>query len=237
MLLSIIITASFISSHPKIIFIKEVIESLNYIKNINLVNENKTNVILSHDYNNNPKYNEYFKNLRNYVNKYNEENDFYHLTILKRDTHGHLTGNIRNAINNCFSKYLLILQHDLPFCKEFNIKTIIDDSEKNDNLKYIRFNSRKNIKRGWDADEYNFFNNHNIKGVSGNNYISTLAWSDRNHLVKRDYYINTVLPICPDGGYMETFLNPLNNPKTHKIYGTYIYGLYYESQYIIHKRA
>ena len=61
MSLSIIITASYIKSHPSIVFIKNVIESLKYI------NIDNVPIILAHDYGIELAYLEYINNLKEYI--------------------------------------------------------------------------------------------------------------------------------------------------------------------------
>lgn len=225
---TIIITASYIKSHPETIIITKVINSLNHIK----TDHTNVNVILAHDYNSHPDYEKYFIYLDTFVQNFNKTQNKYNLIIVKRNNHGGLTGNIRNAMKYVNTKYILMMQHDLPFCKNVNIDTIIDDMNSCDDLKHVRFNKRRNIKAGWDVDKDNFFNKHNIK--IKNNYMSTLCWSDTNHLSRTDYYNDIVLSYCKDGDYMENTLNKMNTIATHKTFGTYIFGKFIDTRCIEH---
>ena len=166
--LTIIITANFIPSHPKIKLIQETIESLQLI---NMPHD--TEIILAHDYNNHINYIKYFEKLNEYIKSYSN------IKIIKRKDHGHLTGNIRNALQYVNSKYILVIQHDLSFITMFDIQKVIYDMEENDNIKYVRFNKRKNIKTSWDA-----LNNLFGLQVKQENYTYTRTpcWSDNNHL-------------------------------------------------------
>ncbi|GAJ02859.1 unnamed protein product, partial [marine sediment metagenome] len=128
-LLTVIITSSYIKSHPLTILIDSVIKSLDLI---NL--PKNTKIILAHDYNNNKNYIEYIYNLKK---KYTYNKN---INIIVRKTKGHLTGNIRNVINLVKTKFILILQHDLRFINQFDIKKIIEDMNKNKIMKHIRFN-------------------------------------------------------------------------------------------------
>lgn len=218
---SIIISSSFIDSHPSISYIKYVIESLKYAK----INKD-TPIILAHDYSPYSKYEEYLKNLENYISNYKN------IKIVVRDTHGHLTGNIRNAFKFINTEYVLIIQHDLPFIKEFEIEKVIEDMKKNPELKHIRFNKRQTIKSGSDA-----LNNLFGKQIKSKNYIYTRtpAWSDQNHLCRTDYYRDIILKECSDGKYMEQYLfNKSQTEAIHNKYGTYIFGKINESPYIFH---
>ena len=143
---SVLITASFINSHPDIRYIKKVIDSLE-LGNINI---NNVDIILSHDGLNEfqiknkiivEKYNNYISNLNTHYK------DYPNIKVIVRTNHGHLTGNIRNALQYINTKYILIIQHDLAFSRKFNIKKkIIKDMEKNKELKHVRFNKKKKYK-------------------------------------------------------------------------------------------
>lgn len=208
---SIMIMASFIPSHPSIKFIEKTIESLKYIN----MKEN-TKIILAHDYHTDKKYLEYLENLKIYIK--NTQN----ISIVVRETHGHLTGNIRNAIQYIDTKYIFIIQHDLPFINEFNINNVILDMENNNELKHVRFNQRINIKKGYDSfnDLFGF-----ILNCENYQYTRTPGWSDQNHICLVDYYKTIVLKECRDGKFPEYFLK--NKSKTledHSKYGTYLFG-------------
>lgn len=210
-LLTIIITASFIPSHPGIELIKETIDSLQLI---NMPPDNV--IILAHDYNNNINYIKYLEKLNDYINPYSN------IKIIKRNDHGHLTGNIRNALQYVNSKYILVIQHDLPFIKMFDIQKVIYDMEENNKIKHVRFNTRKNIKVGFDG--INDLFGLQIK-QNNYNYTRTPGWSDQNHLCLTSYYNDIVMKECLDGKYMESQLHGKNkNEEIHNKYGTYLFG-------------
>jgi hypothetical protein len=221
MSLTIIITSSFIPSHPSIHHIKEVIESLFYTKC-----DIDTPIILAHDYCSDNNYLLYLKNLEKYIS--NKDN----IKIVVRKSHGHLTGNVRNAISYVTTKYVLVIQHDFPFIRKFNVNKIINDMEKNPELKHIRFNKRKTTKVKTDA--WNNLFGKKIK-CKNYNYIRTPSWSDNNHICPTEYYKDIVLKKCSDGKPMEHFLiRKSKNKKIHKKYGTYIFGKLNEDPYILH---
>jgi GR25 family glycosyltransferase involved in LPS biosynthesis len=221
---TIIITASFIPSHPKIDKIKKTIESLNYL------NTDNYDLILSHDYNNSDNYKKYLDNLHTYIKNKNN------IKIIVRNNYGHLTGNIRNSISHVKTKYILIIQHDLPFIRYVNINDIISDMELNNNLKHVRFNRvNNNILKNSNWDNKNNSYGY-IKYKNNYEYTSTDAWSDNNHLTTYKYYNDIVLKECPDGVPMEYVLNKkLKNKKDQQYYGTYVLGNKdYELPYINH---
>lgn len=220
-LLTIIITASFIPSHPNIKLIQETIESLQLI---NMPHD--TEIILAHDYSNHINYSKYFEKLDEYIKSYSN------IKIVKREDHGHLTGNIRNALQYVNSKYILVIQHDFPFIRKFNIQKVIYDMEENNNLKHVRFNKRKNIKVASDARNDLF--GLQIK-QENYTYTRTPSWSDNNHLCLTQYYTDIVMKECPDGCPMEHKLIRKNkNEELHKKYGTYLFGELNHPQVIKH---
>lgn len=241
---TIIITASAIPSHPKILLIKEVIESLNKLDFSNYKLKKKIKVILSHDGTNKinneylnklyENYSKYLDNLKDYVNSYNKNSKIFELKIIVSDKYGHLTGNIRNCMKYIDTEYILILQHDFRLIKKINPLSIFEDMKNNPKLKQIVLNDNKNLPIDWSKDEFNFFGNHNI--VTKNNaYCSTLSWFDKNHFSTKKYYTDIVLKICKDGHFMEKTLHKLNNSvETHLKFGTYFYGEVNDGEYIEH---
>ena len=210
--LTVIITASFIPSHPSIKVIQGVIESL-YLINL----PSNTKIILAHDHNDDINYIKYIENL----NKYIKSNS--NIKILIRTTKGHLTGNIRNVLPHVTSKYILVIQHDLPFIKKIDIQKIIEDLENNNNnIKHVRFNKRNNIKVGFDSINNLFGLQVKCKNYT---YTRTPGWSDQNHLCLKSYYTDIVMNECSDGKFMEVQLHGKNkNENLHSKYGTYLFG-------------
>jgi len=177
-------------------------------------------VVLAHDFSGKDSFSKYLVNLQEYVDSL-ESKDKYHIVV--RPTHGCLTGNIRYAIENIDpnSDYILIVQHDLPFIRSFNVQTIIDDMENDSDLKHIRFNKRKNIRDGYDAFSSIF--GKEVKGKH-HSYVLTPGWSDNNHLCKTSYYTDFVLKICKDGSFPEEILHGHSKTENdHKLYGTYLF--------------
>jgi hypothetical protein len=220
-LLTIIVTASFIPSHPSIKIIQDTIESLQLI-NI----PSNTKIILAHDYNKDINYIKYFEKLNEYIKS------LYNIKIVISSKNGHLTGNVRNALQYVTSKYILVIQHDLPFIKKFDIQKVICDMDENTDIKHVRFNKRRNIKAGFDGINNLFGLQVKQKNYT---YTRTPAWSDNNHLCLTEYYMNIVMKECPDGYPMERILHSKNkNEEIHKKYGTYLFGQLNQPQVIKH---
>jgi GTP:adenosylcobinamide-phosphate guanylyltransferase len=218
---SVMITASFIISHPSIEFIKCVIESLKHIHM-----DKDTPIILAHDYSEDSRFTEYLKNLKNYIS------DYKNIKIVICNSHGHLTGNVRNAFNEINTEYVLIIQHDFPFIRDFEIEKVIEDMKINPELKHIRFNKRENKKVACDA-----LNDLFGKQIVSNNYTYTRTpcWSDNNHLCRSEYYRDIILKECKDGRPMEAYLiSKSRTEDIHSKYGTYIFDEIDKPAYIKH---
>lgn len=218
---SIIITSSIIKSHPSIEFIKYVIESLKYIHM-----DNDTPIILAHDHSKDNRFTEYITNLKNYIS------DYKNIQIIIRNSHGHLTGNVRNAFDFINTEYVLIIQHDLPFIRDFEIQKVIEDMKNNPELKHIRFNKRENKKILSDSINDLFGKQLVSKNYT---YTRTPSWSDNNHLCRSDYYRDIILSECKNGKPMESYL--IKKSKTediHNRYGTYLFDEINKPAYIKH---
>lgn len=63
-------------------------------------------------------------------------------------------------------------------------------------------------------------NNKNKKII----YTKTPAWSDNNHICLTQYYKDIIMKECSDGYPMESKIQGKINKKTHKKYGTYLFG-------------
>jgi hypothetical protein len=230
--LTVIISGSYLDSHPSINFIKEVIESL---KLTGIPHD--TPLILSHDRikpgtegaeEKEKIYQEYFKNLEEYT----RTATFKNITISQAKEWGHLTQTLKHAVSQVKTKYMLVLQHDIHIRREIPVLKMVDLMERHKNIKHLRFNVRKNRptfmwwdgytggKRLFAEEEYDGFK-----------VCVTPAWSDQNHLATKEYYDTVVFPDCtnPDGemiyDFMENRLNGMCH-HNHERYGTYIYGEY-----------
>jgi hypothetical protein len=241
--LNVVITASPTPSHPSSFHIDSTIDSL---RKINL--PSATKIILAHDADSKDRLSEgYSIYLSRIKKKYSVSNNF-HFTIL--DKKKNLTGNIKNASSLVDSKYTLIVQHDLPFVREFDVQKILLDLDNLTQIKHLRFNQRKNEEVGCDKVtkhlDYNLFG-HILNGEHYS-YISTPCWSDNNFICRTSHFFNEVLNECNENTAMEVIIfNKLlkvysqnDAQKTidiHKYYGTYIFGGLNDDPYIYHTNA
>lgn len=220
--LTIVITASFIPTHPSRFIIEKTLESLKYINM-----RPGTKIVLAHDYNDSDDYAKYLKNINDYA-----EQSPMDIEIAMCAEHGHLVGNVRNAFARIASKYALVIQHDLPFVRKFDIQKVMEDMEENPGIKYVRFNKRSNIKTEFDA----FNDLFGFQQIQKNyTYTRTPAWSDNNHLCLTSYYTDIVLKECDNGGPMEKILHgKITDIESHEKYGTYLFGPLEQKRFIKH---
>jgi hypothetical protein len=231
--LTILITANFVKSHPKIKFIKQVIDSLSLCGI-----DQDTPIVITHDALNTKiakndevdGYKQYFINLKQYCE---EETLYKNLIVTETDQWGHLTLNVKHGMQYVNTKYVLVLQHDIAFVEKVPVYDLIDLMEKHKEIKHLRFNTRTNLPTwqewdGWKKDGKTVFQEVDFDGVK---LCYTQAWSDQSHIVTKEYYENIVFPDCAgsDVYIMLDVMENRLNPKCHENqarYGTYIYGRY-----------
>lgn len=243
--LNVIITTSPSPFHPDTKFIDEVIDSLSLI---NLPKKHKIIIAMDglKDGGHLEKYKQYRFNIKK---KYGNKENFILSAIVTKQNG--LTGNIRHALNHATSENVLIIQHDLPFTREFDIQKVLEDFKNNEDIKHLRFNKRDNNEEG--CDEVTKGLSLNLFGVKiiGDHYtyISTPCWSDNNHLTTLTYYNDIILNECRDSESMELIIFPKltndvynkNDEKitlnAHKKYGTYLFDDIGSKPYIKHTDA
>ncbi len=231
--LTVIVLCHPIESHPNTQIVQTTLKSLSYLKEVEI-----EAVIVSHDY---PRifasktlkhnYMEYRKRIGRIGIEFEKK---YQVRIMFARKFGHLVGNIRHALSQVSTDYILLVQQDMPFVRETNIHELLELMEREPQIKHVRFNKNQNIRRGWDAgsaERKNFYSETNTDPK----LIQTLAWSDENHLTTKKYYEQVVLPIV---GKLKTFpesvLNQLSNEETHSLFGTHIVGQLNEAPLINH---
>ena len=230
--LTVVISGSYLESHPEITFVKEVIESLE-LTGI----AHDTPILLSHDkikpgtegFEEKEKtYVKYFENLEEYI----KTSKFKNIEIVKAPQWGHLTRTLKYAVAQVTTKYMLVLQHDIHIRREIPVLKMIDLMERHEHIKHLRFNVRRNHPTFMWWDGYTggkrLFAEEEYDGVK---VCVTPAWSDQNHLTTKEYYENVVFPDCTNSDgeliydFMENRLNGMCH-HNHERYGTYIYGEY-----------
>jgi len=222
--INVVVLANPSESHPSTQIIEETIESVR-----NFTGLNKAHFILSHDGIPNSlvhlksQYEEYLSNLEI---KFNRDPQ---VTILRAQKHLHLSGNISQALRIVKSKYVLLVQHDLPFIRKIEIDHCLLALEKYPEIKHLRFNKEENFPYEFDCMPPNrrkSYTQHNLElNKNSISVIKTLGWSDNNHLCNKDYYEKVVFQIVKNRKIApEHALNKVSNVFTGRLLGNYIYG-------------
>jgi len=230
-----------VPSHPSSHHLDATLNSLSLLN----IPDNST-VVLAHDVGDRSKCGEgYLQYLNDIALKYRGNKN---IVITKTSCKKHLTGNVRKAFQYIDSKYVLVIQHDLPFIQSFDINKIMLDMKKNPEIKNVIFNKRQNLCIGDDAatnnNDFDLFG-HQLK-CDNYTYTRTPRWSDNNHLCLSSYYNDIILRESVDHLPMEfcIFYGNLkriyeNNSKdmtleAHRKYGTYLFGELSQDPCIFH---
>lgn len=232
-LLTVVVAASPIPSHPSTRIISRTVESLSY-----LGLSAETRILLVHDWfkPGSPKevveaYAKYLSSLtRNCKDCPNIE-----IHVLKK--WGCLTGVMRYAMQEITTRYLLAVQHDFEFVRHVPALDLCRAMDVNPTLNHIRFNQRSNFPIGFDGQSAGRMDFFQAVDLPRNAFplVRTAAWSDNNHLARVDYYRRVVLPLVGrKPTFMEAVLNPLNSPERHRLFGTYVFGGIGEEKTINH---
>lgn len=153
---SIIITSSFVPSHPSLEVIRRTIESLDYLEGLDLNNtpilitvdgaefrakgmsagSRKKSMILS----------QYIQNLRQ---AYGERKN---IQILEQPHRINLVGNMRWAIKNVDTAFVYVIQHDMPFVSPIDHSALLLTLEQDEtkDIRLVRFSPRTTLARNRD---------------------------------------------------------------------------------------
>lgn len=227
---TICITANPIPGHPKISFIEDVLNSLRFLKGME-----DADIILSHDGNqgnviSDEEYEMYFSNLDKYTAHSSRRFKFVRL-----DRREYLVGNLRNAMRHISTPFTLNIQHDMPFVREIDIKSVVNDMQNHPEMLHVRFNRRQNVKVKFDTRGPNvIWEEFNTKD---NVYVKTNGWSAMNHLTRVDYLVD-ILDRC-DKPSPEKFIMQLKaKPPIWRAWaGTFIYDGIGSEPTTCHKNA
>ena len=206
--ITIVLSTSPMPSHPSTAFVDEVVDSIYKF----LFRHEKTKIIITCDgtRERNEDYEAFIVNLED---KYKDNAD---IAIIKKPEFGHLTGNLRFAIEYVETEFVFLVQHDISFLRYVDIAKVLEDMRNNPELKHVRFNKRLNTRARGD---YNL----GRKRVEANyKYISTPQWSDQNHICTVDYFKNEILTRVHKG-FMEHTMRRKARRK-HDVFGTFLFG-------------
>lgn len=225
-LLTVVIAASPVPSHPSTALVSETLESL---KNCGI--DPLTRVIIAHDAmppfrrDNDDRlaYEKYLAQLR--IQLAGRPN----IQVLCRSRWGHLNGNLRSAMQLVDTPFVLVVQHDFPFVRTIDIAALLSAMEQRSGIRHIKFSKRDHTASGWDAntsERLEYLQEIAVPTPSGEvRLVRTLGWSDNNHLCRAGYYRDIIFPIA--GGLKlgpEEIIDPLVSAQTHDVFGTYIFG-------------
>jgi hypothetical protein len=226
-LLTIIVTASPIPTHPSSEIIDETLESLKFIDP-----DKSAQIVLAHDHHHPmalPDVQEaYLSYLAKLEKRYSGDDK---VEVVKLNEWGCLAKNIINAIETVKTPFVLVVQHDFKFLENIDVLDCIYVMNKNPKVRHIRFNREANFPYVFDHDPKTRLKHYAEKSfeLEGNNrkltLIKTLGWSDNNHLCRTDYYREIVSPLTQDKKtFPEHPCNLASTPLLHQLFGTFVYG-------------
>ena len=188
---SIIITSNLIPTHPSIAMINETINSLHrHLIGLSLDTpmfltidglrpekeiDNKKNV---------ERLGEYIERLKNYT-----EFPFRNVTVLPNPTHLHIARTVKRAMQFVQTKFVYVLQHDLPFARDvYHTELIQAMTDHPDKLRNILFKLEGAVGRFPVCPVYNSQGTYPTEEYQGLSFYATKRWSDNNQLSTKSYY-------------------------------------------------
>jgi len=178
-----------------------------------------------------------YEDYKNEVKKY-VLSSFPNVVITEAKERICLTQNIHNGMKLVKTKFVNVMQHDLPIIKSFDLDNIIKTIDENDYVKYVRYVLEKNRFH----EEYNKKSGapilpHRKIQKNGLTFSICSQWSDQNHITTKKYYDDIIFPETLNKfSFMEHDL--LSKPPTnHKRYGTWYLGDLDDGNYIYHSNA
>ena len=154
-------------------------------------------------------YNEYKNNVKTEAHKILPNVDFVEMS--QRSC---LSNLLKECMNNVTTKFVNVMQQDIPFIKSFDLNVIIQLLNENPKVSKVRLSTRTNklhenftkkmCKDVLSSEEITFM---------GNKFTTCSQWSDQNHITTVKYYNDYVWPNVKKGSFMEhdLFCNPVKN--------------------------
>jgi hypothetical protein len=178
-------------------------------------------------------YEEYKSNVKKLVEK---DPYFSNTTLVFCNSWGHLSGAIKEALEQVKTPFVFMHQHDFVLLQPFDLKGVIATMVANPRIKCVLLGKRANHKRDFyykPVDEV-------IEGAAFIPLCRASGWADSCHVASVDYYKTFVLPQC-DHTFMEKILHPALKqavkklgPKGQEPFGTYLYGKMDDGPYVFH---
>lgn len=142
---SVIITSSLIPTHPSIDMVNQTIQSLQvHLRGLNL---SETPIFVtvdglppnSNNFDNWKRLKDYAANLREEFDG-NGNSQYPNVRVLESDVHLHIAGSVRMAMDHVGTKYVYVLQHDLPFARGIDHVNAVKSMEQHPTLiRCVRF--------------------------------------------------------------------------------------------------
>ncbi|KAG7360261.1 hypothetical protein IV203_035360 [Nitzschia inconspicua] len=112
----------------------------------------------------------------------------YNVTILQQRSKVKLIKNIRNALPFVRTKFMYVLQHDLPFLLPVNHSALVRTvSQHPDIVRLVRFGLHKTLSRNRDVP-LNGTCEPLLHSSYGIDLTKAHTWSDNNHFTTKAYY-------------------------------------------------
>jgi hypothetical protein len=175
---SIIITSSWIPTHPSTIMLDRVVEScFKYLKGISPTVPIYIAVDMLPDKSKTPeKLNQLAQYIANLETRYANQSN---IIIAPQDVHRHLSGMINHTLPLIKTKYLYVLQHDFPFARDVDHGNLVKSMEEYpEYLRCVRFNY-KLWNRHPPCLDFNKEGSTPADHVNGLDLYSSMTWSDK----------------------------------------------------------
>lgn len=151
---------------------------------------------------------------------------------------GHLSGGLKKAIPLIETRFVLVIQHDLPFIERIELEPLMEILESYSEVKRIEF-TRDSGPCLWDIDpryrrkRYKSSNFH----VGGKHIplTKTLAWTDNNYLCSKSYLEKIVFGVIKNERiFPEHAMNLASSRLTSNLFGNWRFGSENSGPYILH---
>lgn len=150
-----------------------------------------------------------------------------------------LVGAVKEALKTVTTEYVFLHQDDFELVKPLDLDGLVAAMDENHNIKHVRLNSGMNLLGK--SNSYDRLIDDCIEGGTSFPLLRTGGWSDNDHIARKDYYEEFVMPtIGEEATFMEHIMNQLEmkdlgeDINRHTKYGTYLYGTFEEGPFIYH---
>lgn len=164
------------------------------------------------------------------------------LAFVELTVRGCLSGTVRAGVTGVTTRYVAVIQNDLPLQRSFSLRALLALMDTNPEVQKVSFSAGRNMCYVRQATIT--CRRHRRLGRASNftTFHSTTPpitavqfWSDGNHVATMDHYRH-VLKVVHSGSFMEAnmFCLPWKN---HSAWGTYLLGLPDDGHYSSHVNA